>query len=315
MSGVDSVSVDGLFPEGQAWSFIRDISTEDLLCAYLPPIVRIIAPSLKSLFQDCCELALMRILQDPNDDIGWKLFLSIPRMVLCHNRGGASAIRQARSKFLTFLDFQWDQLLCLQRSSSLKPSSKESEVSTKQQKALRLVKCGELSRAAKLLVSPGLAPVSAETVSKLASKHPTRVKNVPCPGDDMPQSISLSEPLFFATLSKLPRCSGSGPSGWNFEHFKTLASRATTAGKFFAVCNLIAKGNIADGVAKLLSASRLIALPKSNGDVRPIAVGECVRRLTTKVLCLQKKESFAAFCCLFLPPFSMVLQLREDQSY
>ena len=117
---------------------------------------------------------------------------------------------------------------------------------------------------------------------------------MPCPGDDMPQSISLSKPLSFATLSKLPRCSGSGPSGWNFEHFKTLASRATTAGKFFAVCSLIANGNIPDGVAKLLSASRLIALPKSNGDVT-LAVGECVRRLTAKVLCLQKKESFAAF--------------------
>ena len=183
----------------------------------------------------------------------------------------------------------------MQTSPFLKPKSKESKVGTKHEKALRLVKCGELSRAAKLLVNPGLAPVSAEIVSKLASKHPTRFKNVPCTDDDISQPINLSESLFHATLSKLSKCFGSGSSGWNFEHFKALASISSTTGKFFAVFNLIAQEDIPQSVAKLLSASRLIALPKSNGDVRPITVGECIRRLTAKVLCLQKKESVAAY--------------------
>ena len=43
------------------------------------------------------------------------------------------------------------------------------------------------------------------------------------------------------------------------------------------------------------TASRLVALSKPSGDVRPIAVGECIRRLTDKTLCLQKKESFSSF--------------------
>lgn len=115
-----------------------------------------------------------------------------------------------------------EQLLNLQTSSSVKPPSKKSVLDIKRQKACQLVKRGELSRAAKLFVSSGLVPVSSETVSNLASKHPARVKNVPYFDEDTSQSIDLSESLFFATLSKLQKCSGSRPSGWNFEHFKAL---------------------------------------------------------------------------------------------
>lgn len=46
---------------------------------------------------------------------------------------------------------------------------------------------------------------------------------------------------------------------------------------FFSICNLVAKGSMPDVAAKLLSAARLIAIPKPNGDMRPIAVGECLR--------------------------------------
>ena len=145
-----------------------------------------------------------------------------------------------------------------------------------------------------MLLSPGLAPVSADTIVKLTLQHPARVKSVPCP-EVLPQSTSLSESLFFATLSKLSKSSKSGPSGWNFDHFKALASRSTTAGKFFTACNLIARRSIPHGIVELLSASRLVALSKPSGDVRPIPVGECIRRLTAKTLCLQKKESFSSF--------------------
>ena len=145
-----------------------------------------------------------------------------------------------------------------------------------------------------MLLSPGLAPVSADTIVKLTLQHPARVKSVPCP-EVLPQSTSLSESLFFATLSKLSKSSKSGPSEWNFDHFKALASRSTTDGKFFTVCNLIARRSIPHGIVELLSASRLVALSKPSGDVRPIPVGECIRQLTAKTLCLQKKESFSSF--------------------
>ena len=119
--------------EDQAWSLIRDLSVESLLRGHLPSITRNVSPSLKSLFQDCCDLALTRIVQDPIDEAGWKLFLCIPRMILRHKRGGAAAIRQERPKFLSFLDFQWEELLHLQQPL-LKSSSMQSKLSTNRKK-------------------------------------------------------------------------------------------------------------------------------------------------------------------------------------
>lgn len=93
----------------------------------------------------------------------------------------------------------------------------------------------------------------------------------------------------------MPKGSASGPSGWNYEHLKVLIERDTTAESLFSLCDLLAKGHIPDGAAKLLSASCLVALNKPNGDVRPIAIGECIRRLTAKTICAQKRESLATF--------------------
>ena len=213
-SGVKSVSANDSFSEEQAWHFIRDIVVEELLCGPFPHTVREIAPALKSMFQDCCDLAIKRILKDLSDEAGWKLFLCIPRMVLCHNRGGSATIRQARAKFQLFLIFQWNQLPCLKTSSSANSSNRSSDSLQKRHRAaLKLVRCGELSRAAKLLISPGLAPASADVVDKLAAKHPVRVKEVPNSHDvPVSSSISLLPSTFFSAVSKLPRGSEAGPS-------------------------------------------------------------------------------------------------------
>ena len=44
-----------------------------------------------------------------------------------------------------------------------------------------------------------------------------------------------------------------------------------------------------------MSSSRLIALLKTNGDVRPIAVEDALRRLTAPAICVQKNKAFADY--------------------
>ena len=44
-----------------------------------------------------------------------------------------------------------------------------------------------------------------------------------------------------------------------------------------------------------LSSSRLIALPKSNGDVRPIAIGEVFHRASARAICFHMRNHFARF--------------------
>ena len=74
-----------------------------------------------------------------------------------------------------------------------------------------------------------------------------------------------------------------------------MIDNENTAKCLFSACSAIAKGILPPEIAKLMSPSRLIALPKSNGDVHPIAVGDALRRLTAPAICVQKKEAFANY--------------------
>ena len=77
------------------------------------------------------------------------------------------------------------------------------------------------------------------------------------------------------------------------EHFKVLIGSEELGECLYDVCSAIAI--LPESVRRLLSASRLVALRKSNNEVRPIAIGESLRRLTARAICLQMKDTFADF--------------------
>ena len=74
-----------------------------------------------------------------------------------------------------------------------------------------------------------------------------------------------------------------------------LLSGVVTGNLLIEVLSLIAAGRFPEFASRALSASRLIALPKSNGDVRLIAVGEAFRRVAAKALCLRMRDHFSDY--------------------
>ena len=124
-----------------------------------------------------------------------------------NSRGGRSGLKEAKSVFDKFLEWKWEELLHLSESkisTKLSSSSNQSK-----QAALRLIQCGKLSRAARVLTSVGLAPASEETVQKLEKKHPKRSEKIPAvspPVNSTP--ISLSKALFLKVIHQSPRGSG-----------------------------------------------------------------------------------------------------------
>ena len=72
-----------------------------------------------------------------------------------------------------------------------------------------------------------------------------------------------------------------------------LLGASSVSDHLYKACAVIARGHLPYSISSLLSASRLIAIPKKNGDVRPIAVGEVFRQITAKVICNQLKSNFA----------------------
>ena len=78
---------------------------------------------------------------------------------------------------------------------------------------------------------------------------------------------------------------------------ESILGDMSTAEGLFSLCSVIARGDLPLEIAKLLSASKLVALPTPNGDMRPVAVGECLRRLAARAICHQNKVAFMDYFC------------------
>ena len=111
-------------------------------------------------------------------------------------------------------------------------------------------------------------------IQRLRAKHPAWRMSLNLFGVEEASSIQLKKSVFLESLRKCPRGSRADPSGWRFEHLRVLKDNASTSDLLFSLCSLIAEGKVPFSAVPLLSCSCLIALPKLNGDVRPIAIGE-----------------------------------------
>ena len=129
--------------ELSAWQFIRDLSISDILQTHPPRMVQTIKPASKTLFQECCLVALRKIRQDPADEAAWKLFFLLPRMLLRPmSRGGRTNSKEVKSLFNNFLEFRWKSLVHLKENNCRK--ARHDSASESRRAALQLVRCGEL---------------------------------------------------------------------------------------------------------------------------------------------------------------------------
>ena len=103
----------------------------------------------------------------------WKLFLLLPRMVLCPTgRGGEAGARILRRRVRMFDDGQWGALLQAsrqvgRRSVTTRAFSEAEAFQAKLRAATALIEKGELSHAARVLKSAGLAPGNTDTLRQL----------------------------------------------------------------------------------------------------------------------------------------------------
>ena len=100
-------------------------------------------------------------------------------------------------------------------------------------------------------------------------------------------AISLCHEVILKALKTTPRWSAPGTSGMRFEHLKPCLDSRDLRDLLCEVVQSVVSGNPTIEVGQ-------IGLAKENGDVRPIAVGECLRRLCARCISLQEKASMAA---------------------
>ena len=169
--------------------------------------------------------------------------------------------------------------------------------------AIGLSREGLLGKACQALVSPGVAPNTPEVWDLLQQKHPTG------PHPSLP--ISSSPPVnhvlphdfnILSVLHSFPKGTACGPSGLCIQHLLDAAQvhlPTSICSSLRGVVNILASGKAPVLVSKFLAGGSLTAIVKNKEgrplDIRPIAVGEVLRRLTGKCLCIITKPKASEF--------------------
>ena len=152
---------------------------------------------------------------------------------------------------------------------------------------------GDVSAAVRLVASDDtvLEP-TADVLAALRLKHPASPSdNKSPPVPDSSIATTLSEEDVRQALKSFRPSSSGGVDGLRPGHLKDLTAGTTAeAGRrllssLTRLCNCITRGELPHHARDLLFASNLTALRKKDGGIRPIAVGNTIRRLAAKAAC------------------------------
>ena len=156
-------------------------------------------------------------------------------------------------------------------------------------RARRAVEDGQYRKAIQSLSSGGLANVTSEVLEEMLAKHP-KAPPPTIPPDPTPHPPTISEQEVLKALKSFPSASAPGPSGLRPNHLKEAifcpspdrAAQITRA--LSEVVRLLCAGRAPVEVVPHLCGATLLPCQKKGGGLRPIAVGEVLRRLTSKCL-------------------------------
>ena len=184
-------------------------------------------------------------------------------------------------------------------------------ISTQDAELLRIngaISCAEqglFHKACTMLTSTGLAPDSEATWEKLKAKHPFAPPPIAPPTVDQQESSLDKDFDILNCLQSFPKATACGPSMLRVQHLidvtrNAFLNRETQLPSLLhQLVILLASGEAPTSLAPYLAGGNLVALMKikegGEWDVRPIPVGEVLRRLTGKCLCSVTKIKASQF--------------------
>ena len=273
-----------------------------------PPTLHHIPKGARDIWSVALSSSLNAITTCPSDLDSWKRLFMLPSCILCAPADSRLQWRVITQKIKNRLarwsndDIPnlWAEVLSLQSqfNSSRRGRKRQSTPDHTQKiarRASRAAEDGQYHKAVQLLQSEGLAPPSESTKEALLAKHP----NVPLPPafpTPTPPSSSTSESIVQKALNSFPKGTAPGPSGLRHAHLaEALSCPSPSRGSAFlsnlsSFVNLLLSGDVPSPVRPYICCASLVAIKKKNGGIRPIAVGEIFRRLTSKCLCHQHRS-------------------------
>ena len=220
---------------------------------------------------------------------GIQHLLMLATEVLGDNRGGSGQQRRAAARVR---DLRKRARAASTRAEATRSDNTRGKAATVEEYALagrihRHVRNGNDGRAARCLDSSRMAVVDDAVMAQLKALHPPASSLVPPTVEDGPAGpAQVDADRVLGILQRLPQGTASGLSGWTYEHIRAAglhSQRTRDAMRGFLnstrLLNDLLSGDIPP--CHLLLASRLIALEKPQGGVRPNAIGEAFLRLSS----------------------------------
>ena len=189
----------------------------------------------------------------------WLRFLALPRQLIPLFKARAKLNRPARE-------------------SSTAPS-----LSAKEFIATSLARDGHVGKAASVLLREPVPDMPAGVMmKKLLELHPAGTFFTPLERQVDPW-ITVGADIVRATIRR--GCSGAapGPTGWTEELLKIANDNQVVEIELQAMLLDLLNNRVAENVMDHLRASRLVAIPKAAGGLRPIAVGEAIVRVAAAI--------------------------------
>ena len=241
--------------------------------------------------------AMMWVFRELTSDSSdfWRLYGVSTRLLLAPIPGArskslpAETVRQRASRFMAG---DWEALF-RESAPQAAPWSARVDRGRELKDVVSLVREGQCSRAIGRIDSAALADPSEETLRQLRTLHPPAT---PLPPVRVAAPLVVEDEALEEVMRSLPQASGPGLTQLRFEHMGEI----DVSGGREAIKNavqLLVSNQVPEEILPWLMGARLIALAKLQGGVRPIAVGDVLRRIAGKVICAQYKEQFAVRFC------------------
>ena len=286
------------------------------------PTVKHISKGARKEWGEVLGFLLRKVVDEPRPERNWRMLMALPKMCLrAPPRGGRK--RRGRSSFKSMEWTQrllmrarrgeWKELLEEAREAERKIEKKQGRKKKSQQgerrrvkdRVIGLVAEGQFSRACKALVSEGVWELDEKVIEQLKEKHPQGEgwKKVddkePMDLDTDRKSdeeaegqgrVEFSASQVEKALRAFPKGTAPGGSGGRAQHWLDALDGMVGEGRkemlsnMASVCEFLANGEAPQEIAPWLAGAPLFPLKKKGRGIRPVAVGEFLRRLVAKML-------------------------------